>query len=88
MGHARLLGSFLNRLNAAGHQEVDRGVDPFRYPPLTDARIHVGLVWSRAASARLAGLVGVMSFMGHHRRAAASPQRTKRHVCQTVFARL
>jgi hypothetical protein len=44
MGHARLLGGFLNRLNVAGHQEVDRGVDPFRYPPLTDARIHVGLV--------------------------------------------
>ena len=74
MGHARLLGSFLNGLDVAGHQEVDRGVDPFRYPPLTDARIHVGLDLVKGGARPLGGLGrGDVFHDQRHRRAGASP---------------
>jgi hypothetical protein len=41
-GHTDLLGGFFDRLALAGHEEVDRGVDPFRYPAVPGACVDGG----------------------------------------------
>jgi hypothetical protein len=68
--HPDLFSGFLDGLDVAGHQMVDRGVDPLRHRPLADAGIHGGFALFESGEGPLGRLLRRDVFHGrHHRRA-------------------